>query len=37
MKRMLPLLLSLLLLTGCGGNSADSSYHQITQEEAKEM
>ena len=27
----------LLLLTGCGGNSADGSYQQITQEEAKEM
>ena len=38
MKRMLPLLISLLLLlTGCGGNSADGSYQQITQEEAKEM
>ena len=37
MKRMIPVLLSLLLLTGCGGNSADSSYQQITQEEAKEM
>ena len=36
MKRMIPLLLSLLLLTGCGGASADS-YQQITQEEAKEM
>ena len=38
MKRILPLLISLLLLlTGCGGNSADVSYQQITQEEAKEM
>ena len=37
MKRMIPLLLSLLLLSGCGGDSADSSYNQITQEEAKEM
>ena len=38
MKRILPLLLSLfLLLTGCGRNSADSSYQTITQEEAKEM
>ena len=36
MKRMMPLLLSLLLMTGCGGNSADD-YQQITQEEAKEM
>ena len=31
MKRMLPLLISLLLLlTGCGGNSVDVSYQQIT-------
>lgn len=37
MKRMIPLLLSFLLLTGCGGNSADGSYQQITQEEAREM
>ena len=38
MKRILPLLLSLpLLLTGCGGNASDESYHQITQETAKEM
>ena len=38
MKRILPLLISLLLLlAGCGGNAADSSYQQITQEEAKEM
>ena len=38
MKRILPALLSLLLLAGCGGNSStDSSYQQITQEEAKEM
>ena len=36
MKRILPILLSLLLLTGCGGNSADG-YQQITQEKAKEM
>ena len=36
MKRILPILLSLLLLTGCGGNSADG-YQQITQEEANEM
>ena len=36
MERILPVLLSLLLLTGCGGNSADG-YQQITQEEAKEM
>ena len=37
MKRMIPLLLSLLLLAGCGGNTTDSSYQQISQEEAKEM
>lgn len=38
MKRMLPLFFSLLLLfTGCGGSTADDSYQQITQEEAKEM
>ena len=36
MKRMTPLLLSLLLLIGCGGTSADG-YQQISQEEAKEM
>ena len=36
MKRMIPLLLSLLLLTWCGGTSADG-YQQISQEEAKEM
>ena len=33
---MIPLLLSLLLLIGCGGDSADG-YQQISQEEAKEM
>ena len=37
MKRMIPLLLALLLLNGCGGNDSDGSYQQITQEEAKEM
>ena len=37
MKRMIPFLLVLFLLTGCGGNAADGSYQQITQEEAKEM
>ena len=33
---MIPLLLSLLLLTGCGRTSVDG-YQQIGQEEAKEM
>lgn len=38
MKRILSLFLSaLLMLTGCGGNSADGAYQQITQEEAKDM
>ena len=37
MKRMIPFLLALLLLTGCGGNTSDGSYEQITQEAAKEM
>lgn len=38
MKRILPLFFSLLLLfTGYGGSTADNSYQQITQEEAKEM
>ena len=36
MKRILPLLLSLLLLAGCGGNAA-AGYQQITQEEAKAL
>lgn len=37
MKQMIPFLLAFFLLTGCGGNAADGSYQQITQEEAKEM
>ena len=38
MKRLYPLLLCLLLLlAGCGGTASDGSYHQITQEKAKEM
>ena len=41
MKRILPIFLLLLLLTGCGGTASnatsESSYQQISQEEAKEM
>ena len=41
MKRILPLFLLLLLLTGCGGTASKSSsendFQQISQEEAKEM
>ena len=37
MKRMIPFLLALFLLTGCGGTVAGDAYQQITQEEAKEM
>ena len=37
MRRMLPVLLALLLLTGCGGGEKEASYQQISQEEAKEM
>lgn len=41
MKRILPLFLLLLLLTGCGETASNSSseddYQQISQEEAKEM
>ena len=37
MKRMIPVMLSLLLLTGCGGVENEASYRQISQEEAKEM
>lgn len=37
MKRILPMLFALLLLTGCGGNGAADSYQQISQETAKEM
>ncbi len=37
MKRMIPVLLSLLLLAGCGGDEKEASYRQISQEEAKEM
>ena len=37
MKRIIPLLLTMLLLTGCGGNTAENTYRQIAQEEAKKM
>ena len=37
MKRIIPFLLSILLLTGCSGGASDGSYEQITQEAAKEM
>ena len=38
MKRILPvILMSMLLLTGCGASEAQPSYQQISQEEAKEM
>ena len=39
MKRILPaILIILLLITGCGGNSVnENSYQQVTQEAAKEM
>lgn len=37
MKQLIPMLLSLLLLAGCAGKTSDTSYRQITQEEAKEM
>ncbi len=38
MKRIRTLILAMLLvLTGCGGTTVESTYQQITQEEAKEM
>ena len=37
MKRIIPFLLSILLLTGCSGGTSDGSYEQITQEAAEEM
>ena len=37
MKRIISVLLSLLLLAGCGGGETEASYQQISQEEAKEM
>ena len=37
MKRLIPVLLTLLLLTGCGAQSAEKTYRQITMEEAITM
>lgn len=37
MKRIVPILLPLLLLAGCGGGEKEASYQQVSQEEAKEM
>ena len=38
MKRILALILVMLLvLTGCGGDTVENTYQQITQEAAKEM
>lgn len=37
MKRMIPFLMALLLLAGCGAQSEESSYRQITAEEAAAM
>lgn len=37
MRRMIPVLFSLLLLAGCGGGEKAASYRQISQEEAKKI
>ena len=34
MKRMIPFLMALLLLTGCGAQPEESTYRQINAEEA---
>ena len=37
MKRMIPFLMALLLLAGCGAQSEESTYRQINAEEAATM
>ena len=37
MKRMIPFLMALLLLTECGAQSEESTYRQINAEEAAAM
>ena len=37
MKRMIPFLMALLLLTGCGAQSEESTYRQVNAEEAATM
>ena len=37
MKKIIPFLMALLLLAGCGAQSEESSYRQITAEEAAAM
>ena len=37
MKRIIPFLIALLLLAGCGAKSSEATYRQITMEEAVTM
>ena len=37
MKRMIPVLLAVMLLTGCGASEKTNSYRQVTMEEAVAM
>ena len=37
MKRIIPVLFFLVLMTSCGGGEETASYRQISQEEAKEI
>lgn len=37
MKRFIPILMMLLLLTGCGAQSSETTYQQISMEEAVTM